>query len=89
MGTALLQIKIMPEQSADLEKLKQEIKEKIKNVGGTLNKTEEKEVAFGLKALIATIVWPEEQETSLAEKAISEIKGVSSLDIIDYRRAFG
>ncbi len=89
MGTALLQIKVMPKQSSDLESLKEDIKEKVESVGGTLNKTEEKEVAFGLKALIVTIALPEEKETFIVEKALSEIKEVSSIDIIDYRRAFG
>ncbi len=89
MGIAILKIKVMPEQSSDLEQIKKEIKEKIGAVKGKVDSIEEQEVAFGLKALIVTLTWPEEQETEKAEKAIREVKDVSSLDIIDYRRAFG
>jgi len=89
MGTALLQLKVMPEQGTDLEKLKEQIKEKIASVNGKVDKIEEKEVAFGLKSLIVTIVWPEEQETDKAENSIKEIESVSSIDVVDYRKAFG
>ena len=89
MGDALLQIKIMPEQDTDLEQLKEKVKEKVSSVKGTLSKIEEQEIAFGLKALIATILWPEEQATDLAENAIRDTEGVSSIDTLDYRRAFG
>jgi len=89
MGIAILKIKVMPEQNSDLEQIKKEIKEKIEAVKGQIDKIEEQEVAFGLKALVVTLTWPEEQETEIAEKAIREVEGVSSLDIIDYRRAFG
>lgn len=89
MGIAILKIKIMPEQGSNLEDLKAKIKEKIEKVNGEVNAIEEQEVAFGLKSLIVTIAWPEEQGTEKAEEAVSNIKSVSSLDIIDYRRAFG
>ena len=89
MAIAILKIKVMPEQKYDLEKLKKEIQDKISQAKGSVNKIEEEEVAFGLKCLIATIAWPEEKNTEEAEQAIKNIKGVSSLDIIDYRRAFG
>ena len=89
MTIAILKIKIMPEQGINKEELEKALKETIEKINGKLNKIEEQEVAFGLKAIIATFVWPESQETSLAEEAIKNISGVSSLDIIDYRRAFG
>jgi elongation factor 1-beta len=89
MGTALLKIKVMPEQGVDVEELKKKIEEAIAKINGKVNSFEEEEVAFGLKALIATIVWPEEQETSQAEDTLKGIEGVSSLDVVDYRRAFG
>ncbi len=89
MGIAILKIKVMPEQDADLEKLKEEIEKKVKKIEGNLVKIEEEEVAFGLKSLIVMITWPEEKETGIVESALSEIKGVSSLDVIDYRRALG
>jgi len=91
MGIAALQIKVMPTSpEVDLEKLKKDLEEKIIQVGAIrVEKTEEQDVAFGLKAVIITIAWPEEQETDKAEAALKEVENVSSVDTIDYRRAFG
>lgn len=90
MGLTLLKIKIMPESTElDLNELKNQVQENISEVGGKLESSEEEPIAFGLKALIATISWPETHETELAVESINKIEGVSSCDIIDYRRALG
>jgi elongation factor 1-beta len=91
MATAILQIKVMPSSpDTDLLSLKQKIEEKLTKAGAKrIEKIEEQDIAFGLKALIVTLAWPEEKETEEAEKALSGIEDVSSVDIIDYRRAFG
>lgn len=88
MGIALVKLKILPESpSTDLEAIKTEAQEKIKSQEGNIGHFEEEEIAFGLKALIATINWPEEKDTDLIENTFKNIKGVSSVDIIDYRRS--
>ena len=86
-----MKIKVMPSSpETNLDELKEKLKEKLKQAGAlNVDKIEEEEVAFGLKALIITAPWPEEQETSKAEDALKEVEDVSSVDIIDYRRAFG
>jgi translation elongation factor aEF-1 beta len=89
MTLAILQIKIMPKQNSDLEKIKSVLEETARAAGGRVDKIEEQEIAFGLKALVVTLAWPEEEGTEKAEQAILSINGVSSVDIIDYRRAFG
>ena len=90
MSIVALKIKIMPKSpETDLEKIKQEAEEKISAQNGKINSTEIEEIAFGLKALIITIAWPEEKETDLAESALQKIPEVSSTQVIDYRRAFG
>lgn len=89
MGVAALKIKVMPFSEADLSKLEQDIKKHLEKAGAIKVDIEIQEVAFGLKAMIVTIAWPEQNDTDEAEKAIQEIEEVSSLDIIDYRRAFG
>jgi|APSaa5957512576_1039674.scaffolds.fasta_scaffold35951_2 translation elongation factor aEF-1 beta len=93
MGTAILKLKMMPKSpDTDLEKMKQGIREKIEAHGGVLNPTEpfeEQEIAFGLKSLTATFAWPEEKDTDLAENSAAEVEGVSSVEIVDYRRAMG
>ncbi|MEM3405528.1 MAG: elongation factor 1-beta [Candidatus Pacearchaeota archaeon] len=83
-------MKVLPENpSVDLKLIKSEIEKNIKKNNGKLEKFEEEPIAFGLKALIVTISWPESQDTNLVEEMIKKIKNVSSVDIIDYRRAFG
>ena len=91
MGTAALQIKVMPTSpQVDLNNLKEEVKKRLEEAGAIrIEKIEEQDIAFGLKALIVTLAWPEEKETEEAVEAVTKIEQVSSVDIIDYRRAFG
>ena len=88
VGTVAVELKVMPETiDTDLEAIKQEIQKTLvdaKNI-----KIEEKEIAFGLKALILHVAWPEDKETDDIENKINEIDGVSSATIEDIRRAFG
>ena len=46
-------------------------------------------VAFGLKAIIVMFGWPEEKELETLEEELRNIKDVSSVEIIDIRRAIG
>ncbi|MFH1238427.1 MAG: elongation factor 1-beta [archaeon] len=91
MATAGIQFKIMPTGiDVDLEELKKEIKAKIESFkSGVFNSAEEKPIAFSLKALIITMALSEDEESDLVENALGEIEGVSSIELIDYRRAVG
>ena len=91
MAVVAVKIKVLPESpETDLDKMKVEIeKHLIKEGAIKINSIEEEPIAFGLKALIVFFAWPEEKETSLAEDVIKKIESVSSVEIIDYRRAFG
>ncbi|MDH3353370.1 MAG: elongation factor 1-beta [Nanoarchaeota archaeon] len=91
MATAGIQFKIMPDGvDTDLEKLKSDIKEKVESFdSGVFNEAKEEPIAFGLKALIVTIALSEDEESDAVEAAISEIEGVSSVELIDYRRVVG
>lgn len=81
-------VQVMPESpDTDLEGIKRKIEEKLTKA--TNVQSEEKDIAFGLKALVLTIAWPESEDTDEIENLISEIKGVSSVKIEDIRRAFG
>ena len=86
-----MQIKVMPiSPQVDLNNLKEEAKKKLEDAGSIrIDKMEEQDIAFGLKALIITLAWPEEKETEEAVEAVMKLEQVSSVDIIDYRRAFG
>ena len=90
MGVAILKIKIMPESpEIHLNSLKEHIKDSLEKAGAVkINVIEEEPIAFGLKALIITLAWPEGLETEKAETAC-RLEGVSSVEVLDYRRAFG
>lgn len=90
MAVVAVKIKALPESpESDLEDLKHKINKALIKAGAIkINSMEEEPIAFGLKAIIIFFAWPEEKETSLAEDAC-RIEGISSVEIIDYRRAFG
>ena len=91
MATAGIQFKIKPEGiDTDLEKLKADIKTNVESFeSGVFNDSKEEPIAFGLKALIVTIALSEDEESDTVEKSLSEIEGVSSVELIDYRRVVG
>lgn len=91
MATAGIQFKIMPTGvDIDLGELKKEIKTKIESFeSGVFSSAEEQPIAFGLKALIITMALSEDEESDLVENALKEIEGVSSVELIDYRRVVG
>ena len=90
MRIAALKIKIMPESvETDLKKLKKEVEVIVNSLGAKIHSTEEEEIAFGLKALIVTIAWPEEKEQYEFEKELEKNKSISSFQVIDYRRTIG
>jgi elongation factor 1-beta len=88
MGTALIRYKIMPEGIPEnFEELKTELKGIVEKFKGQVNQIEEEPIAFGLKAIILTISMDESNETAPLEEAMKSLNGISSLDVIDYRRA--
>lgn len=91
MATAALKIKIMPDSpEADLEAIKKEITAiATKHEKVLVHSIEEEAIAFGLKALIVTLVWPEQLDQSIIEEQLSKIEHVESVQVIDFRRAIG
>ncbi len=89
MGTALITIKIMPESlDVDLEALKSKAKETIEKNEGKVSGTKEEPVAFGLKSVIISFSLDENKELEPLEKELNT-EEVSSVQVIDMRRAFG
>tara|TARA_Y100000310_G_scaffold38436_1_gene36039 strand:+ start:156 stop:473 length:318 start_codon:yes stop_codon:yes gene_type:complete len=89
-GIVAVIAKIMPESpDTDLEAIKENAKSVMESEGAQNISFEERDIAFGLKAVILKMAWPEEKSTDLIEKKLSEIENVSSATIEDYRRAFG
>ena len=90
MSTAAVQYKIMPEGlDINLEEVKEIAKKKIEEMGGVFSNSEEQPVAFGLKALIISLAFPEEKEIDELGNELQKLPGVSSAEMIDYRRALG
>jgi elongation factor 1-beta len=90
MAVVAIKIKLMPESlDVNLEEVKKKAEELSTKLKGMNISFIEENIAFGLKAIIETLAWPEEQETGILETELAGIDGVSSAQIIDYRRAFG
>ena len=90
MGTALLKIKIMPESpKTDLKGIESKAKKIIESQKGKNVSFEKEPIAFGLTALIVTFSIDESLSTDIFEEELKKIPHVSSVNIIDFRRAFG
>jgi len=90
MGVMAVKIKIMPKSlETDLVKIEEEVRKTIEEYGVKNPQFEVQPIAFGLKALIVLFGWPEEKEFEGFEKDLMKIKGVSSIEVIDMRRAIG
>lgn len=73
----------------DLLEIKDEAEKKIKKLGASLHSSSQEEVAFGLKALILVIAWPEDKSPDKLETQLQSLEGVKSVQIVDVRRAVG
>ena len=90
MGMSAIQYKIMPEGlDTDLKAIEEKIKTILEEMGGICSGVKEQPIAFGLKALIVSFGYPEEKEIDEIGNKFSEIEGVSSTEMSDYRRALG
>ena len=90
MGIMAVKIKIMPESlETDLVKIEEEVRKILEKNNVKNPQFEVQSIAFGLKALIVLFGWPEEKELNVFEKELQKTKGVSSIEVIDMRRAIG
>lgn len=91
MADVIVKMKVMPTGvDIDLDKLAKSCEEIINAAGGKVHKKEQEEVAFGLKAIVFIFLGDEKQiNIDEIEAKLKEIKDVSTVDILDVRRAFG
>ena len=84
MGEVGLQYRILPEGlEVDLDKLLVDIKQALP-AGAELKASEQKPVAFGLKALHVLIVMDDKKGGSEAvESALSNVPGVQSVEMVE------
>jgi len=90
MGDAVVKIKLMPDSpDANLDEIEKQAREILEKADAKAITPEQQPIAFGLVALILTFLIPETFEQDPIEEALSKIEHVSSVQIIDFRRAFG
>ena len=89
-GIVAVIVKMMPSSpETNLENIKSKATELMEAEGAQNISFEENPIAFGLKAIMMKMAWPEEKSTDIIENELAEIENVSSVNIENYRRAFG
>ena len=90
MGFVAVQMKLMPDSpEANLESIQKKVEEVINSMHKTLVKFEQQPIAFGLKAIVTSFAWNDEIDTEKLEEEFSKIEHVSSVEVLDIRKAFG
>jgi len=90
MGTALVIIKIMPKSlDSNLEEIQEKAKQIVEENGGKKPSTKTEPIAFGLNAVILNFAMDESLAVDDFENPLKKIKQVNSVEVIDFRRAFG
>jgi elongation factor 1-beta len=82
MGKVAAAVKVMPDSpDVDLDALQERLEESLPE-GAKIEGFERDEVAFGLVALIPTVVVPDDAGgTEAVEQAFSEVDGVESVEV--------
>lgn len=87
MGEVAITYRVMPESmDINLNNLKEALEDKLikDTTNAKIQGIEEKEIAFGLKALHVTMIMPDAAGCAAeVEKIISQIKGVQSIETIE------
>ena len=82
MGKVAAAIKVMPESpEVDLDALQERLEQSLPE-GAKINGFERDDVAFGLVALIPTVLVPDESGgTEAVEEAFGDVEGVESVSV--------
>lgn len=89
-GIVAVIVKILPDSpNANLEEIKKHARLALEKQGALNISFTEEPIAFGIKAVKAKFAWLEEKSTDIIESELQKVKHVSSVQIEDYRRAFG
>lgn len=82
MGKVAAKVKVMPNSpEADLDALQERLEQSLPE-GAKINGFEREDVAFGLTALLPTVVVPDDEGgTEAVEEAFSEVDEVESISI--------
>lgn len=87
MGKVGITLKVMPvSPDVDMAKLRENVEKKVVEIGGMFREAKEEPIAFGLKALVCIIIWPEDKDPDAVETELAKVKDVNSINVIDVRR---
>lgn len=91
MASIIITFKVVMESpETDIDEVKGKVINAIEDYGADIGNSNFEEVAFGIKAIIIVFIMDEKKgSTDILEEKIKEIDGVSSLEVIDVRRAIG
>jgi len=87
MGKVAASIKVMPQSpEIDLDDLEERLEQALPE-GARINGFERQEVAFGLVALLPTVIVPDESGgTEAVEESFADLDAVESVDVEDVGR---
>ncbi len=86
----ILEYKVMPEDvDTNLNKIKEELKNIVKDFEGTINNIKEIPIGFGLKAISINLSLDEKKGTEGIESRFREIPNVQGIELITMSRALG
>lgn len=90
MANVLIKIKLMLDSpDTDVDKVTKSCEKAISKFG-KVGQTEVEPVAFGINALIFVVVADEARGgTEPLEEALSQVAGISSVEVLDVRRGLG
>ncbi|RLE43101.1 elongation factor 1-beta [Candidatus Woesearchaeota archaeon] len=91
MADVAITLRIMPTSpQEDLDGIIEKARALVEGFGGKVHTSTKKPVAFGLEAIEILFIMDEGKgSTEELEKQISGLPGVSSVDVVDVRRAIG
>ena len=88
MGEVFITLKVMPTSpEVKAKDLKEKVKAKAEEIEAKVFELKEEPIAFGLVAVIITIIWKEDKNPDIIETELAKIKDVNSVQVIDLRRA--
>ena len=90
MQMKAVKIKIMPSSpESNLKDIEANVRKILEENNVKNPQFEIEPIAFGLKAIIVMFGWPEDRELEILEEKMGKIRDVSSIQVLDIRRAIG
>ena len=71
------------------QEIEKEARKVLKRLPCSLHAVEEEPIGFGIVGLVLTISWPDDEDPEVLEETLKKLMNVSSVSIVDMRRAVG